>query len=152
MDVQGGCSGIAFWREARWYSNWALCARWICEIGAIVKLYRRLHIGLPGLYKFNFVWIKFRFLVSHHADLSPFSWKSNVWWQEYPPGITLVPMKSSTLRPFRTTNLVVIQATSGTCGSKRPDYFACGDALLIDPGCCSQVHTEVKAISKITFF
>ncbi|VAH71607.1 unnamed protein product [Triticum turgidum subsp. durum] len=63
--------------------------------------------------------------------------------QEYPPGITLVPMKSSTLRPFRTTNLVVIQATSGTCGSKRPDYFACGDVLLIDPGCCSQVHTEL---------
>ncbi|KAI5004398.1 hypothetical protein ZWY2020_031641 [Hordeum vulgare] len=63
--------------------------------------------------------------------------------QEYPPGITLVPMKSSTLRPFRTTNLVVIQATSGTCGSKRSDYFACGDALLIDPGCCSQVHTEL---------
>uniref|UniRef100_A0A453DTZ5 Metallo-beta-lactamase domain-containing protein n=2 Tax=Aegilops tauschii subsp. strangulata TaxID=200361 RepID=A0A453DTZ5_AEGTS len=63
--------------------------------------------------------------------------------QEYPPGITLVPMKSSTLRPFRTTNLVVIQATSGTCASKRSDYFACGDALLIDPGCCSQVHTEL---------
>ncbi|KQK02554.1 uncharacterized protein LOC100840116 isoform X2 [Brachypodium distachyon] len=63
--------------------------------------------------------------------------------QEYPPGLTLVPMKSRTLAPFRTTNLVVIQATSDACGSKRSDFFACGDALLIDPGCCSQVHGEL---------
>jgi hypothetical protein len=58
-------------------------------------------------------------------------------------------MKSRTLSPFRTTNLVVVQANGGACGSKGSDFFACGDALLIDPGCCSQVHTEVRALSKI---
>jgi hypothetical protein len=63
--------------------------------------------------------------------------------QEYPPGLTLVPMKSRTLSPFRTTNLVVVQANGGACGSKRSDFFTCGDALLIDPGCCTQVHTEL---------
>lgn len=58
-----------------------------------------------------------------------------------------MPMKSRTLQPFRTTNLVVVRATNAGGGSKRSDYFASGDALLIDPGCCSQVHAEVRAIS-----
>ncbi|OEL20730.1 hypothetical protein BAE44_0018251 [Dichanthelium oligosanthes] len=62
--------------------------------------------------------------------------------QEYPPGITLVPMKSKTLTPFRTTNLVVVRATNGAGGSTCSDFFACGDALLLDPGCSSQVHGE----------
>ncbi|KAL6847849.1 hypothetical protein ACP4OV_021977 [Aristida adscensionis] len=66
--------------------------------------------------------------------------------QEYPPGITLVPMKSKTLHPFRTTNLVVIQATDGSGGSKRSDFVASGDALLIDPGCCSDVHAELAGL------
>jgi hypothetical protein len=26
------------------------------------------------------------------------------------------------------------------------DFFATGDALLIDPGCCSQVHAEARAV------
>ncbi|KAL6626682.1 hypothetical protein ACP70R_030408 [Stipagrostis hirtigluma subsp. patula] len=63
--------------------------------------------------------------------------------QEYPPGIILVPMKSKTLQPFRTTNLVVVRATNGTGECKRSDCVLSGDALLLDPGCCSQVHGEL---------
>ncbi|ONM30233.1 Metallo-hydrolase/oxidoreductase superfamily protein [Zea mays] len=64
-------------------------------------------------------------------------------FQEYPPGITLVPMKSRTLAPFRTTNLVVVRSTNGAGGSTCSDFFASGEALLIDPGCSSQVHAEL---------
>lgn len=64
-------------------------------------------------------------------------------FQEYPPGITLVPMKSRTLAPFRTTNLVVVRSTNGAGGSTCSDFFASGEALLIDPGCISQVHAEL---------
>ena len=56
-------------------------------------------------------------------------------------------MKSKTLQPFRTTNLVVVRATNVAGGSTCSDFFACGDALLLDPGCSSQVHAEVRAIS-----
>ena len=56
-------------------------------------------------------------------------------------------MKSKTLQPFRTTNLVVVRATNASGGSTCSDFFACGDALLLDPGCSSQVHAEVRAIS-----
>ncbi|RLM70065.1 hypothetical protein C2845_PM17G02900 [Panicum miliaceum] len=62
--------------------------------------------------------------------------------EEYPPGITLLPMKSKTLQPFRTTNLVLVRATNGAGESTYSDVFACGDALLLDPECSSQVHAE----------
>ncbi|XP_062192430.1 uncharacterized protein LOC133895910 isoform X2 [Phragmites australis] len=68
--------------------------------------------------------------------------------QEYPPGITLVPMKSKTLQPFHTTNLVVVRATSGAGGSTRSDFVTSGDALIIDPGCSSQVHAELADLVK----
>ncbi|XP_006643687.1 uncharacterized protein LOC102718960 isoform X1 [Oryza brachyantha] len=66
--------------------------------------------------------------------------------QEYPPGITLVPMKSRTLQPFRTTNLVVVLAANAAGGSACSDCVASGDALLIDPGCCSQVHGKLAEL------
>ncbi|XP_052140057.1 uncharacterized protein LOC127759883 isoform X1 [Oryza glaberrima] len=66
--------------------------------------------------------------------------------QEYPPGITLVPMKSNTLQPFRTTNLVVVVATDTPGGSTCSDCVVYGDALLIDPGCCSQVHGKLAEL------
>jgi hypothetical protein len=53
-------------------------------------------------------------------------------------------MKSKTLQPFRTTNLVVVLGASDASGSTRSDFFASGDALLIDPGCCTQVHAEAR--------
>jgi hypothetical protein len=56
-------------------------------------------------------------------------------------------MKSRTLAPFRTTNLVVVRSTNGAGGSTCSEFFASGDALLIDPGCSSQVHAEVREIS-----
>ncbi|CAO2160942.1 unnamed protein product [Urochloa humidicola] len=76
-----------------------------------------------------------------NSELSPKS--TALPSQEYPPGITLVPMKSKTLQPFRTTNLVVVRATNGASGSACSDFFACGDALLLDPGCSSQVHAKL---------
>ncbi|KAF0920252.1 hypothetical protein E2562_034102 [Oryza meyeriana var. granulata] len=66
--------------------------------------------------------------------------------QEYPPGIKLVPMKSRTLQPFRTTNLVVVLATDASGRSTSSDCVASGDALLIDPGCCSQVHEKLAEL------
>jgi len=53
-------------------------------------------------------------------------------------------MKSRTLAPFRTTNLVVVRSTNGAGGSTCSEFFASGEALLIDPGCSSQVHAEVR--------
>lgn len=53
-------------------------------------------------------------------------------------------MKSRTLAPFRTTNLVVVRSTNGAGGSTCSDFFVSGEALLIDPGCSSQVHAEVR--------
>lgn len=64
--------------------------------------------------------------------------------QEYPPGVVLVPMTSRTREPFHTTNLVVILPQSGSNKSEALDYIAYGDALLMDPGCCTQSHSEVS--------
>ena len=61
-------------------------------------------------------------------------------------------MKSKTLHPFCTTNLVVVGATNGAGEYTYSDVFACGDALHLDPGCSSQVYAEVRAISSVCFF
>jgi len=61
-------------------------------------------------------------------------------------------MKSKTLHPFcSTTNLVVVGATNGAGEYMYSDVFACGDDLHLDPGCSSQVHAEVRAISSVCF-
>lgn len=63
--------------------------------------------------------------------------------QEYPPGVTVVPMKSGTLKPFSTTNLVAIlpkDPFSGLCNSDSSILH--GDALIMDPGC--KLHAEVS--------
>ncbi|OMO50145.1 Beta-lactamase-like protein [Corchorus olitorius] len=66
--------------------------------------------------------------------------------QEYPPGVILVPMRSRTVKPFHTTNLVIfapenVSDTSGDCG-----FVAHGDALIVDPGCRREYHEELKEI------
>ena len=63
--------------------------------------------------------------------------------QEYPPGVILAPMASRTLKPFHTTNLVVVVSDKSIDGIEGPGNIAYGDALLMDPGCCSQSHKEV---------
>lgn len=67
--------------------------------------------------------------------------------QEYPPGVVLVPMGSRTGKPFRTTNLVVFSPknVSNDCGKN--GFIACGDALIVDPGCHSEFHEEVWHVS-----
>ena len=58
-------------------------------------------------------------------------------------------MKSKTLHPFCTTNLVVVGATNGAGEYMYSDVFACGDDLHLDPGCSSQVYAEVRAVSSV---
>ncbi|XP_048318533.1 uncharacterized protein LOC107429396 isoform X2 [Ziziphus jujuba] len=67
-------------------------------------------------------------------------------YQEYPPGVTLVPMRSRTAKPFDTTNLVVFAPDKASDYSENINFVAHGDALIVDPGCCSQFHKELKSI------
>lgn len=64
-------------------------------------------------------------------------------FQEYPPGIKIVPMGSRTAKPFSTTNLVVFapEIIHDNCGND--SFVAHGDALIVDPGCRSEFHAEV---------
>ncbi|KDP29446.1 hypothetical protein JCGZ_18367 [Jatropha curcas] len=66
--------------------------------------------------------------------------------QEYPPGVILVPMGSRTAKPFHTTNLVVFapQNVSNESGDYSP--VACGNALIVDPGCLADFHGELLKI------
>jgi glyoxylase-like metal-dependent hydrolase (beta-lactamase superfamily II) len=66
--------------------------------------------------------------------------------QEYPPGVMIVPMHSKTLKPFRTTNLVVFAPENGLGDHQGADFVAHGDALIVDPGCLSKLHVELKKI------
>lgn len=68
-------------------------------------------------------------------------------FQEYPPGVTLVPMRSRTAKPFDTTNLVVFAPDNASGYSETSNFVAHGDALIVDPGCCSQFHKEVWSVS-----
>ena len=52
-------------------------------------------------------------------------------------------MRSRTLKPFQTTNLVLISKFEALEDKEIPSYAAYGDALLVDPGCCSEFHSEV---------
>lgn len=66
--------------------------------------------------------------------------------QEYPPGIVLVPMSSRTSRPFRTTNLIVVAPETVAKSECDKGVVAHGDALIVDPGCSSQFHKELKDV------
>lgn len=63
--------------------------------------------------------------------------------QEYPPGVMTVPMRSRTLKPFKTTNLVVFAPENGSGDHHETHFVAYGDALIVDPGCHSKLHAEV---------
>ncbi|VVA92475.1 unnamed protein product [Arabis nemorensis] len=66
--------------------------------------------------------------------------------QEYPPGVMIVPMRSRTLKPFKTTNLVVFAPENGSADHQGTDFVAYGDALIVDPGCLKKLHVELKKI------
>lgn len=53
-------------------------------------------------------------------------------------------MGSRTAKPFRTTNLVVFAPEHALSDYGDKDFIACGDALIVDPGCLSEFHEEVK--------
>ncbi|MBA0766053.1 hypothetical protein Gotri_015134 [Gossypium trilobum] len=67
-------------------------------------------------------------------------------YQEYPPGVVVLPMRSKTRKPFLTTNLVIFapKQVSDTVGDCR--FVAHGDALIVDPGCRHEYHEELKQI------
>eukprot|EP00257_Ricinus_communis_P020355 XP_015579564.1 uncharacterized protein LOC8260391 isoform X2 [Ricinus communis] len=66
--------------------------------------------------------------------------------QEYPPGVAVVPMKSRTTKPFCTTNLVIFAPQNVSKDGEDSSFVACGDALIIDPGCLTDFHGELLKI------
>lgn len=69
--------------------------------------------------------------------------------QEYPGGIMVIPMKSRTQKPFSTTNLVLIVADDeATNKADDTDIIKYGDALLVDPGCSIQYHSDLQDLVK----
>ncbi|KAI5401429.1 hypothetical protein KIW84_066048 [Lathyrus oleraceus] len=75
-----------------------------------------------------------------------YRWKIYFHFQEYPTGVILIPMGSRTAKPFQTTNLVVFAPENVPNASKDNKYIASGDALIVDPGCLSEFHGELKKI------
>ncbi|KAM1190387.1 hypothetical protein ACFX13_011264 [Malus domestica] len=71
---------------------------------------------------------------------------STLPYQEYPPGVVLVPMGSRTGKPFYTTNLIVFAPKNASNEFVEDDFIACGDALIVDPGCRSEFHEELAQI------
>ncbi|KAJ4974399.1 hypothetical protein NE237_007573 [Protea cynaroides] len=67
-------------------------------------------------------------------------------YQEYPPGVTIVPMGSRTGKPFWTTNLVVVAPDIISSRCVDSSFAAYGEALIIDPGCHSKFHDELMEI------
>ncbi|KAK7269791.1 hypothetical protein RIF29_22527 [Crotalaria pallida] len=67
-------------------------------------------------------------------------------YQEYPPGVILIPMGSRTAKPFRTTNLLVFAPDNVSNDSEDNNFIASGDALIVDPGCLSEFHEELKKV------
>ncbi|KAL0017200.1 hypothetical protein SO802_004269 [Lithocarpus litseifolius] len=66
--------------------------------------------------------------------------------QEYPPGVKLVPIGSKTAKPFRTINLIIFATENVSNESENNSFVACGDALIVDPGCRPEFHEELQKI------
>jgi len=64
----------------------------------------------------------------------------------------LVPMRSRTAKPFHTTNLVVMVPHNSINKPEGLDIITYGDALLMDPGCCTQSHSEVCTFALIQIY
>lgn len=59
-------------------------------------------------------------------------------------------MKSGTLKPFTTTNLVVFAPDNHSVDCDDTSFVASGDALIVDPGCHSNLHKEVRSYAENT--
>lgn len=70
----------------------------------------------------------------------------NLPYQEYPPGVKIVPMGSRTAKPFWTTNLIVFAPENVSNESEENEFVAYGDALIVDPGCRSEFYEELQKI------
>ncbi|KAK1281345.1 hypothetical protein QJS04_geneDACA003069 [Acorus gramineus] len=75
-------------------------------------------------------------------------WKvpQSLRFQEYPLGVNMIPMPSRTKEPFRTTNLVVIAPNIVLDNFGDSSSIIHADALIMDPGCRSDCHDELKEI------
>ncbi|URE17082.1 Metallo-beta-lactamase superfamily, partial [Musa troglodytarum] len=82
-------------------------------------------------------------IVPDVAKATNFSATCALHYQEYPPGITLVPMKSRTREPFHTTNLIVVVADDAINEQKDSSFVTYGNSLLVDPGCSSRFHPDL---------
>ncbi|XP_038719858.1 uncharacterized protein LOC120012485 isoform X4 [Tripterygium wilfordii] len=76
------------------------------------------------------------------------TWKvpSTLQYQEYPPGVVLVPLHSRTAKPFHTTNLIIFARENVSDECEGSGFVTCGDALIVDPGCHPQSSGELKKI------
>lgn len=57
-------------------------------------------------------------------------------------------MKSRTLKPFTTTNLIVFAPESPSADCDDASFVASGDALIVDPGCHSNLYEEVLSFAE----
>ncbi|CAI0553178.1 unnamed protein product [Linum tenue] len=85
-------------------------------------------------------------LVNESSRSSEQKVHTSLRYQEYPPGVFLVPMKSRTGKPFLTTNLIIF-APAIVSGKLSDNSCAIsGDVLIVDPGCHTNVHEELLKI------
>ncbi|XP_002991474.2 uncharacterized protein LOC9639588 [Selaginella moellendorffii] len=74
------------------------------------------------------------------------------FYQEYPPGVLVIPMLSRTLKPFCKTNLVISAPTSSRfldADVNINDSTFTGQALIVDPGCSVPTYNELVAIVRL---
>ncbi|KAK9705199.1 hypothetical protein RND81_07G040300 [Saponaria officinalis] len=84
--------------------------------------------------------------ILYDSGLPKWDVPQNMHYQEYPLGVRLVPMGSRTAKPFSTTNLIVIAPDIVANSQNSGSFVANGDALIVDPGCSSRFHKELKHI------
>ncbi|CAI0454573.1 unnamed protein product [Linum tenue] len=85
-------------------------------------------------------------LVNESSRLSGKKVHTNLHYQEYPPGVILVPMKSRTAKPFLTTNMIIFAPANVSGEFKDTRSAISGDVLIVDPGCHTNVHEELLKI------
>lgn len=85
-------------------------------------------------------------ILNHSMQSSKLNIPPTLKSQEYPPGVKLIPMESRTAKPFRTTNLIVFFPETSSDGSSGDSFIACGEALVVDPGCKSALYNELEQI------
>ncbi|PKI45855.1 hypothetical protein CRG98_033753 [Punica granatum] len=96
----------------------------------------------------NFAFVEAKLLDKNTILREPtkFQVPSTLRFQEYPPGVVVIPMRSKTAKPFHTTNLVVFAPENDSGECKDGSFVASGDALIVDPGCRSESLEELREI------